>query len=101
MHAIIGNGPVGAATARLLSSRGEPVTVITRTGGESTAEVRHVAADATDVDALTGACAGATVIYSCASPPYHRWDTDFPALASAILSAAERSGAVLVTASNL
>jgi nucleoside-diphosphate-sugar epimerase len=101
MHAIIGNGPVGAATARLLSSRGEPVTVITRTGGESTDEVRHVAADATDVDSLTGACAGATVIYSCASPPYHRWDTDFPALASAILSAAERSGAVLVTASNL
>lgn len=101
MHAIIGNGPVGAATARLLSTRGEPVTVITRTGGASTNDVRHVAADAGDVDALTAACAGATVIYSCASPPYHRWDTDFPALASTILSAAERTGAVLVTASNL
>src|SRR6266545_2821444 len=32
---------------------------------------------------------------------YHRWLTDWPPLASSLLTAAERSGAVLVSASNL
>lgn len=40
-------------------------------------------------------------IYNCASPAYHRWPTDWPPIAQALLSAAERSNTVLVTASNL
>ena len=41
------------------------------------------------------------MIYSCAGPAYPRWVTDWPPLATALLTAAERSGAVLATASNL
>jgi nucleoside-diphosphate-sugar epimerase len=45
--------------------------------------------------------AGAVAIYNCVNPAYHRWPTDWPPIARALLTAAERSGAVLVTASNL
>jgi len=58
-------------------------------------------ADATNADRLTEVARGAQAIYNCANPPYHRWVTEWPPLATAILAAAERSGAVLVTMSNL
>jgi len=35
------------------------------------------------------------------NPAYHRWPTDWPPVAAALLAAAERTGAVLVTMSNL
>jgi nucleoside-diphosphate-sugar epimerase len=44
---------------------------------------------------------GAAVIYNCVNPPYHRWPADWPPIAASVLAAAERSGAVLVTLSNL
>ena len=44
---------------------------------------------------------GAAVIYNCVNPPYHRWPADWPPIAASVLGAAERSGAVLVTLSNL
>ena len=40
-------------------------------------------------------------MYNCANPPYHRWPELWPPLAAAMLAAAERTGAVLVTMSNL
>jgi nucleoside-diphosphate-sugar epimerase len=44
---------------------------------------------------------GATAIYNCVNPPYHRWPELWPPIAASLLGAAERSGAVLVTVSNL
>lgn len=44
---------------------------------------------------------GAEVLYNCANPAYHRWATDWPPLAAALLTTAERTGAVLATVSNL
>jgi nucleoside-diphosphate-sugar epimerase len=99
-HVIVGSGPVGAATAEHLQARGHEVRMITRSGsGPSTVE--RVAADATDAERLATLAAGADALYNCASPPYHRWPQLWPPLAAALLSAAERSGAVLVTMSNL
>lgn len=60
-----------------------------------------MAADATDADRLSELATDAVALYNCASPLYHRWLTDWPPLAEAILTAAERSGAVLASASNL
>jgi hypothetical protein len=60
-----------------------------------------VAADATDAEQLSKLAAGAVALYNCASPQYHQWFTDWPPLASALLIAAERSGAVLTVMSNL
>ena len=60
-----------------------------------------MAADAADTAALSRVAADAAVLYNCANPPYHRWSTDWPPLAASLLATAERTGAVLVTMSNL
>ncbi|PRI10381.1 NAD-dependent epimerase/dehydratase family protein [Leucobacter massiliensis] len=103
IHAIVGAGPVGTALAGLLAARGHPVRLLTRSGREPRiAGVQPVAVDASDAAALTAAMQGAAVLYNCANPgPYPVWERDWPPLASAMLLAAERAGAVLVTASNL
>ncbi|GAA2233186.1 NAD-dependent epimerase/dehydratase family protein [Rarobacter faecitabidus] len=64
--------------------------------------VDSVAVDASAPDALTVQASGAETLYNCANPgSYTEWERLWPPLAASILTAAERSGAVLVTASNL
>ena len=101
-HVIVGAGAVGSAAALLLAERGEQVRLVTRHGsGPAHPGIELVAADATDAGRLTEITAGAAALYNCASPLYHRWFTDWPPLAAAFLTAAERTGAVLTTMSNL
>lgn len=100
MHVVVGHGPVGSEVARQLVAAGERVKVLTRRG-EPVDGAEAVAVDAARAEDLTAACAGADVVYSCASPAYHRWERDFPALATSILDAASRTDAVLVMAGNL
>jgi len=57
--------------------------------------------DALDTDSLTRLCEGAETVYNACSPPYTQWAELWPPLATSILTAAGRSGAVLVTMSNL
>jgi nucleoside-diphosphate-sugar epimerase len=102
LHVIVGAGPVGTATAKVLAERGEQVRVVTRSGsGPEHPNIERVATDATDADRLTVLTEGAAALYNCASPAYHQWFTDWPPLAAALLAAAERSGAVLTVANNL
>lgn len=101
-HIIVGSGPVGTTTALLLAHLGHQVRVITRSGsGPTHRNIERVALDATNAAALTTATAGAAAIYNCVNPPYHRWPTDWPPIANAMLAAAESSGAVLVIMGNL
>ncbi len=101
-HVIVGSGPVGTTTALLLADLGYQVRVITRSGsGPSHRNIERVMLDACNVAALTKATAGAVAIYNCVNPPYHRWPTDWPPIANAMLAAAESSGAVLVIIGNL
>lgn len=101
-HVIVGAGSVGSAVARLLGERGEEVVVVSRSGrGPAAPGVSLVAADAAAPGVLDDLAAGAVALYDCANPAYHRWPVDWPPLAAAILGAAERSGAVLATVSNL
>ncbi|WP_433677787.1 NAD-dependent epimerase/dehydratase family protein [Nocardia sp. CA-119907] len=102
LHVVIGAGPVGTATALLLAARGEHVRLITRRGtGPEHPAVERVTADATDTSALVTHCLDATAVYQCAQPAYHRWPQEFPPLHRAVLTAAELSGAMLVTVGNL
>ncbi len=102
-HTIIGAGAVGSGTALLLADAGHDVTIVTRSGsGPDHERITRIAADATDAERLTELATGSATIYNCANPPaYHRWDEQWPPLANAMLAAAERTGARLVTMSNL
>ncbi|MFC7490827.1 MULTISPECIES: NAD-dependent epimerase/dehydratase family protein [unclassified Knoellia] len=100
-HVVLGAGPVGSAIATNLLERGEDVTVVTRSGGgpEGTTRVRTDVADAT---ALSAVAEGAQVIYNALNPAdYNAWPTTWPPLAASILTAAERSGAVVAVVDNL
>lgn len=102
LHVIVGAGAVGTAAAVLLAGRGEDVRLVSRRGaGPDHPHIERVASDATDAGRLSDLAAGAVALYNCASPLYHRWLTDWPPLAAALLTAAEHSSAVLATTSNL
>ena len=101
-HVVVGVGAVGRATAGALVEQGHDVVVVSRGGaGVWSPSVQAVATDATDVEALCRIAAGADALYNCANPPYHRWAALWPPMAAALLEAAERTGAGLVTMSNL
>jgi nucleoside-diphosphate-sugar epimerase len=106
-HVVVGKGPIGSTLAHQLAAAGHEVLVVSRSGGPALAptptggSTEHRALDATDADALTGAARGADAIHNCVNPAYHRWATDWPPVSAALLAAAERTGAVLVTAGNL
>lgn len=102
LHVIVGAGPVGTAAADALVGAGHQVRVITRGGsGAERPGVERVAADAADPAHLTELAAGAAALYNCANPKYHQWPQLWPPLAASLLSAATRTGAVLVTMGNL
>lgn len=101
-HLVIGAGPVGSGVATTLAERGLPVTVVTRSGSGPVHElITRVKADAGDVDTIVRLADGAATIFNCANPPYHRWATDWPPVHTALMTAAEKSGAVLVMMDNL
>ena len=101
-HVVVGAGAVGTATALLLADRGDEVTVVSRSGrGPTAPAVTCVAADASDADLLTALTTDAVALYSCAAPTFHRWTVEWPPLATALQTAAERTGAVLAIACNL
>ncbi len=100
MHVVVGAGPIGSRVARLLGERGERVRVVTRSGrGPSLKGVELVAADASrDMAELSR---GATALYNCANPAYHRWLTDWPPINDSLIRAAKTNDAVLVMMGNL
>lgn len=101
-HIVVGAGPIGTATALLLAERGDEVIVVTRSGsGPSHPAITRTATDASSSATMTELASGAVAIYNCANPAYHRWLTDWPPIARALIAAAEHANAVLVTASNL
>ena len=101
LHVIVGKGPVGTTTAEVLAAEGHQVRVLSRSGGRSTDTIEHRQVDAADAAAVAAAAQGAAALYNAVNPQYHRWVTDWPPVATALLTAAERTGAVLVTMGNL
>ncbi len=99
---VVGAGGIGRSTAAHLTAAGHEVTMASRRGADpGIAGVRALALDATDGAALGAAARGSAAIVNAANPKYTRWDKDWPPIATALLAAAESSGAGLVTISNL
>ena len=102
IHVVVGAGPVGKALAELLANDGESVIVITRSGsGPTHKNIKRIAADVSDLSNLLQIAPSAAAIYNCVNPPYHLWATEWPPIAESFLGYAEKTGAVLVTCSNL
>lgn len=75
--------------------------MIRRADTPTVADVETVAGDVTDSAFALHALSGASVVYQCAQPRYHRWPTEFEALQNGILDAAAAAGARVVIADNL
>jgi nucleoside-diphosphate-sugar epimerase len=101
-NVIFGTGPLGLAVARRLVSSGKGVRLVNRSGtaqGPPGAEV--FAADATDPAAARRACAGATVVFHCATHSYGQWDKVLPPIMSGIIEGTAAASARLVYGDNL
>jgi nucleoside-diphosphate-sugar epimerase len=102
LHVVFGTGQVGLTLAALLAGRGVAVRAVSRHRPAALADgVGWRAADATDREAAVGAANGASVVYQCLNAPYTQWPELFPPLQQGALTAAERTGALLVTLENV
>jgi nucleoside-diphosphate-sugar epimerase len=101
LHVVLGAGPVGRAVVDELRQQGRRVRLVTRSGKSTPVGVESVLGDALEADSLSRACAGATTIYHCASPAYHRWPELFPRLQANVIAVAKESQALVVAAENL
>ncbi len=99
---MFGAGQVGQALTAHLAGLGLTVLVLSRQRPPILADgVQWRAVDAADPNAARDAANGAAVIYQCLNAPYTAWPERFPPLQRAVLSAAERSSALLVSLENI
>jgi nucleoside-diphosphate-sugar epimerase len=102
LHVVFGVGQVGRALSARLAGLGLAVRAVSRHRPPRLVDgVDWRAADASDPQAANDAAEGAAVIYQCLNAPYTSWPERFPPLQRAVLSAAERQGALLVSLENV
>jgi nucleoside-diphosphate-sugar epimerase len=99
---IVGAGAIGTVVAEELAGQGHDVRLLSRRGtGPDGALIERVTGDASDPATVARHATGTEAIFNCANPAYHRWPTDWPPIANAILGAVESYGSKLVTLNNL
>jgi nucleoside-diphosphate-sugar epimerase len=102
LHVIVGAGQIGPMVAERLRERGYRVRMIRRgTIEDAPAGVETLSAQVSDPAAAAEAMRGASVVYHCANPRYHRWPRELVPLARGITEGAARTGARLVVLDNL
>ena len=102
LHVVFGAGQVGRALVARLADQGRSVRVVSRHRPAVLPEgVDSRVVDVTVGDAAVDAALGASVVYQCLNAPYTDWPTRFPPLQQAVMTAAQRSGALLVTLENV
>jgi nucleoside-diphosphate-sugar epimerase len=100
-HVVFGTGAIGLALVDELSRAGMSVRAVNRSGRAQVPDgVDVVGGDASDPAFAAGAAAGATAVYQCLNPPYHRWVEEFSALQDAIVAAARSNNARYVSFEN-
>ena len=101
-YLIIGAGAIGPLVAEQLAGAGHDARLMSRSGtGPSHPNISLIKDDASDAATVRDRAQGANAIFNCANPQYHRWSSDWPPIAHAILAAAESNQCDLITLSNL
>ena len=95
------SGGAGSALVDVLSREDRPTRAVARKAPTTSGDVEWLAADLSTSEGARRACAGASVVFHAAQPPYHRWPEEFPALTANIIDAASAAGAKLVMVDNL
>jgi nucleoside-diphosphate-sugar epimerase len=102
LHVVLGTGPIGLAVMEALVARGKRVHMVNRSGkADALAGVEVLGGDLSKPEDAISLCDGASVIYSCASPPYSKWPALFPSLQAGIIAGASTAGAKLVVLENV
>ena len=102
LHVVFGTGQVGTALAAHLAAVGCRVRSVSLHEPSTPIDgVDWRTADATDHEAATDAAKGASVIYQCLNASYTQWPKLFPPLQRGVLTAAERTDALLVSLENV
>ena len=102
LHVIAGAGQIGPQVAERLLARGLRVRMVRRgaiTDAPRGAEA--VSANVSDPAAAAEAMRGASVVYHCANPRYHKWPAELVPLARGITLGAAKNGARVVALDNL
>ena len=95
------SGGIGRALVAELTSEGRPTRAVARTAPVAMGDAECLAADLSTRAGAHRACAGATVVFHAAQPPYHRWPEAFPDLTANIIEATSAADAKLVMVDNL
>jgi nucleoside-diphosphate-sugar epimerase len=103
LHVVIGSGNVGRILASKLALADKRVLLLSRSQAISVIPgVQQAEADASNFSSLVSAAPKADYIYNCVNPSrYDKWDVEWPPINQAVNQFAMRTGAVLVTSSNL
>ena len=96
-HVILGAGQIGSKLARALVARGERVTVVRRGAGElHIPGVTLRRGDLSDPAFAVEVGKGATHVYQCTNPAYHRWPQELMPNTEGAIRVAQANGARLV-----
>ena len=102
LHVVLGTGPLGLAVARHLSTRGDRVRAVSRSGrADVPREVEVLSVNVAEASEVRRVADEATAVYHCANPPYARWPELHPPLMEAIIEGAGSAGARLIFGDNL
>jgi nucleoside-diphosphate-sugar epimerase len=102
LHVVFGAGQVGRSLVDRLAAQGLDVRAVSRNRPAGLSDrVDWRSADASDPTAAAAAAHGAAVVYQCLNAPYTDWPARFPPLQRGVVSAAEQTGALLVSLENL
>ncbi len=101
LQVVAGAGPAGLATAQALLERGHRVRIVCRKARPGLlSQAEWVLGDLSRTDFAQEAMDGATTIYQCLGPAYHRWVELFPPLQDNLVQAAMKTGANYVSLEN-
>ncbi|GFZ84841.1 NAD-dependent epimerase [Paenibacillus marchantiophytorum] len=102
MEVILGTGPLGRAVMKELLRKGKKVRMVNSSGKANVpGDVEVVQGDLMSEIGALAALKGATRVFQCAAPPYHKWEGLFQQMMSCITQAAAFHQASLIMGDNL